>query len=131
MALTTKEKFNLHNNIVRPESMYIQDMIQLVAFSHAQWFLANAKTTTTGTPEDSYKTKMKNLAQRVKSKDTSVINLLKDDIINTRWGNIKNYNDIRVYSDDDYSTNIENVINESFESVADVSAEEKTAYNAL
>lgn len=132
MALTAQDKFYLNENIIRPESMPILDMVQMVGKKHADYFLNNLiKETDEGTLAQYYKDKVVALCNRVLDTDGSAIIKLKETLINIVWGNTKTIAEIKAWFSDDYELEIGNVIMELFEKVSRVTPAEKTAYNAL
>ena len=130
MALTIKQQHNIRTGIIRPESLTLFDMVTIFGFTDAQFFIDNAKETDSGTLADSYKTKMLNVAQRIKNKDTTTLQNTIDALVNI-WKNFLDYTVIKTWDDTLWENNVGDHFRVALEVVAGITAAEKTAYNGL
>lgn len=130
MALTIKQQHNIRTGIIRPESLTLFDMVTIFGFTDAQFFIDNAKETDSGTLADSYKTKMLNIAQRIKNKDTTTLQNTIDALVNI-WKNFLDYTVIKTWDDTLWENNVGDHFRVALEVVAGVTAAEKVAYNGL
>lgn len=130
MALTIKQQHNIRTGIIRPESLTLFDMVTIFGFTDAQFFIDNAKETDSGTLADSYKTKMLNVAQRIKNKDTTTLQNTIDALVNI-WKNFLDYTVIKTWDDTLWENNVGDHLRSALEVVAGVTTAEKVAYNGL
>lgn len=130
MALTIKQQHNIRTGIIRPESLTLFDMVTIFGFTDAQFFIDNAKETDSGTLADSYKTKMLNVAQRIKNKDTTTLQNTIDALVNI-WKNFLDYTVIKTWDDTLWENNVGDHLRVALEIVAGITAAEKSAYNGL
>lgn len=130
MALTIKQQHNIRTGIIRPESLTLFDMVTIFGFTDAQFFIDNAKETDSGTLADSYKTKMLNVAQRIKNKDTTTLQNTIDALVNI-WKNFLDYTVIKTWDDTFWENNVGDHLRNALEIVAGITAAEKVAYNGL
>ena len=130
MALTIKQQHNIRTGIIRPESLTLFDMVTIFGFTDAQFFIDNAKETDSGTLADSYKTKMLNVAQRIKNKDTTTLQNTIDALVNI-WKNFLDYTVIKTWDDTLWENHVVDHFRNALEVVAGITAAEKAAYNGL
>ena len=130
MALSIKEQHNIRTEKIRPEGMTLVDMITIFGYTDSQFFIDNAKETDSGTLADSYKTKMLNVAQRIKNKDTTTLQNTIDALVNI-WKNFLDYTVIKTWDDTLWENNVGDHLRNALEIVAGITAAEKVAYNGL
>ena len=130
MALSLIEINRIQNGQVRPDDITLFELVVLMAKKHGQYMLRLEKDTS-GSPEAaSYKSKVDALAKRCINNDSTLFqNLLANIVINA--ANTVVYADVKAYNNSGWENLVNNNMPVVFELIADVTADEKSAWESI
>lgn len=130
MALTLLEINRILNGQIRPDDVTLFDLVVIMSKRHSQYMLSQIKDTSSNDLAKSYETKVKSMAKRIINNDNSVFKVLHDNII-IQSANTLNYGDVKTFTNSDWENIVNNNMPEIFELIADVTLDERTAWQNL